>query len=462
VDFAVGRIRKNDVDRDRYLTQREGNFYYKRRVPAEVRDIDGRGEHVRISLKTADLAQARGMRDVYENADNELWSTLTEGQDKDTARKRYDAAVKRARAMGFVYRPSKEVAAEGLDTILQRIEAVMSPATPMPAVHAVLGGVAKPEVLLSDAFDTYKNEIAPHQLTGKSPGQRKRWMNVRSESIDNFIEVVGDLAVDALGRDDARKFYDHWMAKIAPKEGAATHGASIGNRRLGNLRVIYREYFSHIGEHDRRNPFEKMSFREKSKGAKRKIKRLPLSRDWITGKILNPGSLAKLNREARGIVLAVADTGARPSEICNLSPEMIVLDGPVPYLRIEPRDDPEDPREIKTQSSDRIIPITGLALEVFTKHRKGFPRYKDKESSLSATLLKFFRKHELLPSSDHFIYSLRHSFEDRMKEAGVDFEMRQILMGHSMDRPEYGEGGSLKLRQEIMKKVALPFDPVIV
>jgi len=402
------------------------------------------------------------MRDVYENADNELWSTLTEGQDKDTARKRYDAAVKRARAMGFAYRPSKEVAAEGLDTILQRIEAVMSPATPMPVVHAVLGGVAKPEVLLSDAFDTYKNEIAPHQLIGKSPGQRKRWMNVRSESIDNFIEVVGDLAVDALGRDDARKFYDHWMAKIAPKEGAATHGASIGNRRIGNLRVIYREYFSHIGEHDRRNPFDNMSFREKSKSAKRKIKRLPLSLDWITGTILKPGNLEKLNAEARAIVLIVADTGARPSEICNLSPEMIVLDGPVPHLKIEARDDPEDPREIKTQSSDRVLPITGMALEVLKKHPAGFPRYKDKESSLSAALLKFFRKNKLLPTSDHFIYSLRHSFEDRMKEAGVDFEMRQILMGHSMDRPEYGEGGSMRLKQDIMKKVALPFDPAIV
>ncbi|MDM9626271.1 integrase [Rhizobium sp. S152] len=447
------------MDRDRYLTQREGKFYYKRRVPTDLRDLDARGEHVRISLKTTDLAQARAMRDVYENADNELWSTLSEGQDRDSARKRYKAAVQRAHALGFVYRPSHEIATEGLETILQRIEAVMSPATPMPVVKAVVGAVPRPVVLLSDAFDTYKNEIAPHQLVGKSAGQRKRWMNVRSESVDNFIEVVGDVSMDALSRDDTRKFYDHWMSKIAPKEGAATHGASIGNRRIGNLRVIYREYFEHIGEHDRRNPFDKMSYREK---AKRQRKRLSLPLEWITGTILKPGNLAQMNDEARAIVLAVADIGARPSEICNLSAEMIVLDHEVPHLKIWPRDDPEDPREIKTESSMREIPITGLALAVFSKYKAGFPRYKDKESSLSAAVLKYFRKNNLLPSAKHHIYSLRHSFEDRMKEAGVDFEMRQILMGHSMARPEYGVGGSLKLRQEIMKKVALPFDREIV
>lgn len=49
-----------------------------------------------------------------------------------------------------------------------------------------------------------------------------------------------------------------------------------------------------------------------------------------------------------------------------------------------------------------------------------------------------------------------------MKEMKVDAELRKILMGHSSDRPEYGTGGSLALRLEEIKKVALPFDPAIV
>jgi hypothetical protein len=35
-------------------------------------------------------------------------------------------------------------------------------------------------------------------------------------------------------------------------------------------------------------------------------------------------------------------------------------------------------------------------------------------------------------------------------------------MGHTVDRPKYGSGGSLKLYQEEMMKIVFPFDPAIV
>jgi len=49
-----------------------------------------------------------------------------------------------------------------------------------------------------------------------------------------------------------------------------------------------------------------------------------------------------------------------------------------------------------------------------------------------------------------------------MKEARVDEELRSILMGHNVDRPKYGSGGSLKLYQEEMMKIVFPFDPAII
>ena len=456
----MGRIRKSRLDPDRYLTERDGKYYYKRRIPTELRAIDVRGEHVRISLKTSDLAQARAMRDVYESADDEYWGSLLTGLGDDAPRQKYLAAVKRAQQLGFVYRPAHEIArTESLDSVLQRIEAVMNPQTSSPVIKAAIGVVDRPDALLSDAFDIYKKEIVPHELAGKSAGQKKRWTNGKQLSVDSFIEVVGDLPIDKIGRDDARKYYDHWMMRIAPKTGAATHTASSGNRRVGDLRVLYRAYYKHLGEPDRRNPFEKMSYREK---AKRKRKRPSFPHAWITETILKSEKLARMNEQARGIMLVVADIGARPSEICNLRPELIVLEHAIPHLKIEPVDDPEDPREIKTESSIRVVPLTGLALEVMKKHPNGFPKYKDKESNLSAALNKFCRENDLFPSKKHSIYSFRHSFEDRMKEARVDSEIRRILMGHTVDRAEYGEGGSLKLRLEEITKVALPFDPSIV
>jgi integrase len=175
-----------------------------------------------------------------------------------------------------------------------------------------------------------------------------------------------------------------------------------------------------------------------------------------------PGALAGLNEEARGIVLALIETGARPSELCNLMPTSIRLSHKVPHLAIEPRDDPDDPREIKTESSERLVPLVGVALKVFERHKGGFPRYRDRENDLSATLNKFFKANRLFPSPQHKIYSFRHSFEDRMKEANLDDELRRILMGHTIDRPKYGSGGSLDWRAEELKKIALPFNPTIV
>jgi integrase len=302
----------------------------------------------------------------------------------------------------------------------------------------------------------------PPRINGKSAGRRKRWLGTEKASIDAFVEVVGDLPMADLDRDHARRFYDHRLRRIAPAEGRPTHSASLGNRRLGDLRVLYREFFRHLGEPDRRNPFDQLSFRERAAGRRRRRRRLPFSTEWIVGRILAPGALSGLDAEARAILLVVADTGARPREICNLTAEAIHLDAEVPHIVIEPRDDPDDPREIKTESSIRLVPLVGLALAAMRAHPAGFPRYKDKEDRLSATLDEYLEENGLRPSAAHSVHSFRHSFEDRMKEAGIGDEMRRGLMGHTIDRPAYGEGGSLALRHAEMIKVTLPFDPSIV
>lgn len=49
-----------------------------------------------------------------------------------------------------------------------------------------------------------------------------------------------------------------------------------------------------------------------------------------------------------------------------------------------------------------------------------------------------------------------------MKEAGLDDELRRILMGYTIDRPRYGSSGSLEWRRDEMKKIALPFSAAIV
>ena len=159
-------------------------------------------------------------------------------------------------------------------------------------------------------------------------------------------------------------------------------------------------------------------------------------------------------------------------EICNLTAENIHLDNDYPYIEIKPRLDPNNPREIKTRSSIRSIPLIGLAFAAVSKHPDGFSRYRDKETTLSNTLNKYFRENKLFETDKHVIYSFRHAFEDiysfrhafedRMKVANLDSELRRSLMGHTIDRPKYGSGGSMKWRWEQLKKIEMPFDPSIV
>ncbi|WP_292654750.1 integrase [Mesorhizobium sp.] len=413
---------------------------------------------VRRALFTTDRIKARTARDLHEAADNALWASLMLGESPQAARSRYHQAIKRAESLGFVYRPLAEIlVAEPLDTILQRVESTIGEPAKSLSVDAVAGAVARPDDKISEALKLYFYEIARDEIRTKSPDQKKRWKAKREMSVDVFIGLVSDKPMGEITRDDARAVHKYWLDRIAPEKGRGDRSASTGNRNMGNLRTLYADYFRHLGFPEQKNPFADLSFADKSKRT-----RPPFATDWIRGKIFAPGALAALNDEARGIVLAFAETGARPSELANLHTGVIHVDHKVPHISVEPRDDPDDPREIKTASSVRKIPLVGVALEVSKKHPSGFPRYKDREASLSALLNKHFKSHGLFPTDDHTVYSLRHSFEDRMKNGRLDEELRRMLMGHTIDRPKYGEGGDMKMWQEELMKIVLPFDPGIV
>ncbi|SFQ11932.1 DUF6538 domain-containing protein [Nitratireductor indicus] len=443
---------------DRFLYLRDGTYYYMRRVPARLQLVDERSPSIRQSLKTGDLALARAKRDLLEEADNALWASLLLDAPRDTARARYQAAVKRVEALGFTFRSGAALGkSASLDDIIARLETIENGSLSREASKAVVGAVPLPTVTVSKAFEIYVDEIVADELVNKSQNQRAQWKKVKRRAVNNFVDLVGDKEMTEITREDAQRFYRFWLEKVAPKGRKATHSASSGNRDLGNLRVLYEAYFTHMGETDRFNPFSKLNFHEKKKRI-----RPPFSVEWIVGTILKPGAMQTMNDEARGVALALIETGARPSEIANLTKQSIHIDADIPHLSIEPRVDPEDPREIKTASSERKLPLIGVALEVFSRFPEGFPRYRNRENDLSATLNKYFRENGLFPSRSHTIYSFRHSFEDRMKIAGLDPELRMILMGHTIDRPRYGAGGTMEWRQNELKKIALPFDPAIV
>jgi hypothetical protein len=129
----------------------------------------------------------------------------------------------------------------------------------------------------------------------------------------------------------------------------------------------------------------------------------------------------------------MVETGLRPSEIVSLTANTIHLNHPIPHVTIVPAG-----RILKTEESRRHIPLVGVSLAAMKLQPKGFERYHDKASSLSGIVNKYLLNHGLRPTERHTLYSLRHSFEDRLTGLGIADKLQAYLMGHKYDRPKYG------------------------
>lgn len=112
-----------------------------------------------------------------------------------------------------------------------------------------------------------------------------------------------------------------------------------------------------------------------------------------------------------------------------------------------------DGREIKTDQSKRDIPLVGVALIAMREQPKGFPRYWDKADHLSALVNKALASRNLRPNGET-LYSLRHTFKDRLRAVNAPDELKDVLMGHKRDQPAYGFGYSLAVKHEWLNRIA--------
>lgn len=402
-------------------------------------------------------------RDSFEEADNEYWASLKLSASENASmsnrrlamNKRYIAAQARAMASGFTYKPMADLAVtENIEEVVERLMALKTSKSgdvlPQQA-EAVLGAVESPKITVSEALQLYFDEIAVDDQIGKSERQKYQWRKVKRLSAKYFIDVIGDLPLEDITREHALEYQRWWKNRIlSPDKGQAPVSPNTVNRHMGNIRLLYRAYFTHVGEEERANPFRNLFFKAKSR-----VEVPAFEDEWVQTQILKPGVLLGLKWELQLITYMLIETGCRPSELINLRPEDIHLDEEVPYISIRPTKQ----RQIKTESSIRDIPLVGVALEAARRAPDGFKHYYDRNELVSANMMKAFRVRSLFPSDDHVIYSFRHSFEKRMQEANIDYGLRCLMMGHANSRPTYGDGGSLQYRRDEMNKIVHPYSP---
>lgn len=421
------------------IKARGRRLYLYKRVPKRYESVEPR-EFIWLSLHTDSMSQAEAKEGPAWEQLVAGWEAKLAGETSD-AEQRFEAARELAEARGFRYMRVEKVAQLPTEELLDRIDAVpVRKGEPdLGEAAALLGGAKESEITITRALELYWN-LAREKTLGKSADQVRKWENPRKKAIKTFITVVGDKPISEITGDDMLDFRAWWLDRIE-NEGLSPGSANKDLIHLG-------EVLKTVNKMKRLNlvlPLSDLSFREGEA-----VPRPPFSDVWIRDKILEPGALDGLNEDARYILLAMINTGARPSELAALSGPQICLDGNVPHISIEPV-----VRQLKSANARRVIPLCGISLKAMCARPDGFPRYWDSSASLSATVNKYLRANGLMETPKHSLYGLRHSFEDRMLAAGVDERIRRDLMGHALDRERYGKGASLTHLQSIIQPTAL-------
>ena len=292
----------------------------------------------------------------------------------------------------------------------------------------------KREPRLSEARDSY--------LRIRGVGKPKTFERASIRNIGAVISLIGDLKLTHYTTLEAAKVRDALLSR----------GLTVLSvrRMFATVNAVF--HFA-IGEYglDMKNPFALVHMPQSIRK-----KRMPIPIETIRD---IQAACYEIDDDLRWLVALLSDTGMRLSEAAGLAIEDICLRHDVPHINLEPH----PWRRLKTQQSERQIPLVGAALWaakrlVAEEGQWCFPRYTNAEScngnSASAALNKWL-KHKF--SSDAVVHGFRHAFRDRLRAAGCPTEMIERLGGWSIPNVggRYGQGYNLKSQKVFMDEIII-------
>ena len=171
-----------------------------------------------------------------------------------------------------------------------------------------------------------------------------------------------------------------------------------------------------------------------------------------------------IDDDMRWLVALISDTGMRLAEGAGLLKSDIQLDADIPFVRIQ-----KHPwRNLKTASSERIIPLCGQALWAAKRivasdqtSKFAFPRYNrhstTKANSASAALNKWLKQYVAIGCTMH---SFRHSLRDRLRSVQCPSDIADQIGGWTSEGvgQGYGSGYPLNVLNEWVEKALIGLD----
>jgi len=423
----------------KYLKKRGNIYHFQKRIPKAYRSNFDQG-FIQVSLGTDSSVLAQRRANSFNLILSDFLKTLDVEDSNNQNQIRLDELVKEAQNYGFEYMPIKKLVSEApLVDFVNRLK-IASKSPEQFTKEAILGTIDETpaSIKVSKALVEYFEYESGNQFE-MSENQLRKWKNPRKKAFRNFIKVVGDKPISGISRQDILDFRAWWIDRIE-SENLATNSA---NKEFGFVRRILKIA---IDNHEIGRSSEEL-FKGISLKKIEKTRRYPFKTDFVENILFKPH---QVHEEVQLLIYAMADTGARISELVGLEDKDIVLDHAIPHIRIRPN----ETRILKTEQSERDIPLVGASLLAFKTLDGSFKHYFNKPDLISTVGNKYFRENEIFPSKHHSLYSLRHSFEDRLTAVEPPDKVQAALMGHKYIRPRYGAGPSLEQKRVWLDKIA--------
>jgi integrase len=447
MQISIGNVLRVSI-RNAYL--RRGVFYYQRAVPL---DLQGKypAKVIKLNLKTADpIAAAKKVTALNRKYEAE-WELLRADPASNPKATRVQA--ERLLADHGIDHKAPDTDDHAFNAFIEKLDAqrdayaggneeVHREADPAeylsPVAAAAVEIIKNPgKDRLSDALSFY---LETHHK-GDSETLRKS-SNIAMES---FIAVVGDKLVENVTREDGRAYIKAQASQIA---------TTTIRRYLRSLVAILNHYIREK-ELDRKNPLGALKIAGEGEDAEERQPFTPEELKAIQEKC------READDEPRWLLAMLSDTGARLAEVAGLGLDDIKLDAEIPHVVVRPH----PWRSLKNRSSERTIPLLGVALWAATRvkdsakegQRFAFPHYikdgKCRADSVSATLAKWIRSKGM----EHTPHELRHSMRDRLRKVQCSEEIIDGIGGWSRKSvgQGYGLGYDLEVKREWLEKIVV-------
>ena len=288
-------------------------------------------------------------------------------------------------------------------------------------------------------------DVKEHYLKLKGTDKDYKFYSMVDRNIRYLIDAVGNKDLTAYTSSDGARFRDYLLQKGLVPSSIKRAFASL--RPMINLM---------IQEHglDIKNPLANTFMPDGQNTSKRQPIPLPAIRHIQS-------LCVDIDDDIRWLVALVSDTGMRLAEACGLERSDVVLDGPIPHIIIRPN----EARSLKTQASERKVPLIGASLWAATQafsvpYRKDeqflFPRYtkdgKCNANSASAALNKWLRNYV---DEGVVLHSFRHSMRDRLRAVECPSDVVHQAGGWSRSSvgENYGSGYPLSVLHKWLKMI---------